>query len=191
MIGSLHGILLEKAPPLVRIDCHGVGYEVFVPMSTFYNLSDGTEKVTLLTQLVVRDDAHVLYGFQTAKEREAFRALIKIPGVGPRTALAILSGMSTDDLIESITQQESTRLMRIPGIGRKTVERLLLELRDKLTPYTTVEQGGVANTTRSDVLQALLALGYSEKEAYASLKKLPEGVDVNTGIKLALKNLIR
>ena len=190
MIGKLTGTLSLKNPPDVLVDCHGVGYEVSVPMSTFYNLPARGDKVSLLTHLVVREDAHILYGFETVGEREAFRALIKITGVGPRTALAVLSGMSVADLSQAITLQEAARLVRVPGIGKKTAERLLLELKGKLG----ADIGAPANPAsdaQADILQALVALGYSDKEAALALKALPKDVGVSDGIKLALKALAK
>lgn len=193
MIGKLTGILAERNPPQVVIDCHGVGYEVDVPMGTFYNLPPVGEKVSLLTHFVVREDAQVLYGFGTAAERAAFRQLIKISGVGPRTALGVLSGMSVNELAQAVSLQEPGRLVKIPGIGKKTAERLLLELKGKLGD--TLGQGvGLAqpaSDAQADILQALLALGYSEKEAAAALKALPKDVGVSEGIKLALKALAK
>ena len=188
MIGKLTGTLGDKNPPQVLVECHGVGYEVQVPMSTFYNLPARGEKVALLTHLVVREDAHILYGFETAGEREAFRALIKITGVGPRTALAVLSGMSVADLAQAITLQEAARLVRVPGIGKKTAERLLLELKGKLADAISAP-ASVANEAQADILQALIALGYSDREAAVALKSLPAGASVSDGIKLALKAL--
>ncbi len=190
MIGKLTGILGDKNPPQVLVECNGVGYEVQVPMSTFYNLPARGDKVSLLTHLVVREDAHILYGFETPAEREAFRALIKISGVGPRTALAVLSGMSVPELSQAVTLQEGGRLMRVPGIGKKTAERLLLELKGKLGPDLGTPSS-VAHGEQADILQALVALGYSDKEAALSLKALPAGVGVADGIKLALKSLSR
>jgi len=188
MIGRLQGLLAEKNPPQLLIDCHGVGYLVDVPMSTFYNLPGLGEKVTLLTHFVVREDAQILYGFATPTEREAFRQLIKISGVGPRTALSVLSGMGVADLAQAVTLQEPGRLVKVPGIGKKTAERLLLELKGKLGadigPHT-----GVASDAQADILQALVALGYSDKEAALALKALPVDVGVTEGIKLALKAL--
>ena len=190
MIGKLTGTLGDKNPPQVLVECNGVGYEVQVPMSTFYNLPARGDKVSLLTHLVVREDAHILYGFETPAEREAFRALIKISGVGPRTALAVLSGMNVPELAQAVTLQESGRLMRVPGIGKKTAERLLLELKGKLGPDLG-SPTGVSSGDPADILQALVALGYSDKEAALSLKALPAGVGVADGIKLALKALSR
>jgi Holliday junction DNA helicase RuvA len=191
MIGKLTGTLDNKNPPEVIVDCHGVGYEVFVPMSTFYNLPEIGTKVTLLTHFVVREDAQILYGFATLGEREAFRQLIKISGVGPRTALSVLSGMSVEDLSQAITLQEAGRLIKVPGIGKKTAERLLLELKGKLGADLGPVGGPLRSDAQADILQALLALGYSDREASAALKALPEGVGVSDGIKAALKALAK
>ena len=197
MIGKLSGTLLEKAPPQIVIDCHGVGYEVEVPMSTYYGLPALGVPVALLTQHVVREDAQLLYGFATAAERSAFRHLIKISGVGPRTALALLSGLSVAELAQAVTAQEARRLLKVPGIGSKTAERLLLELRGKLgselgLPATQAGAAAApANAEQADIEQALLALGYSEREAAAALKALPPAVGVSEGIRLALKALAR
>ncbi len=191
MIGKLTGTLLEKNPPEVLLDCHGVGYEVNVPMSTFYNLPAVGERVSLLTQFIVREDAQLLYGFATAPERQAFRELIKISGVGPRTALSILSGMGVSDLAQAISLQEAGRLVKVPGIGKKTAERLLLELKGKLAHDLGTPAGVVVSDAQGDIQQALLALGYNEREAAAALKALPADVGVAEGIKLALKALNR
>jgi Holliday junction DNA helicase RuvA len=194
MIGRLSGILLEKNPPEVLVDCNGVGYEVHVSMSTFYNLPHTGEKVTLLTHFIVREDAQLLYGFGTATEREAFRQLIKISGVGPRTALAVLSGMSVAELAQAVSLQEAGRLIKVPGIGKKTAERLLLELKGKLGAdigAAGAGHGDAASDAQADIQQALLALGYSDKEAAAALKALPKDVGVSEGIKLALKALAK
>jgi Holliday junction DNA helicase RuvA len=195
MIGRIQGVLLEKNPPQIIVDCHGVGYELEVPMSTFYGLPATGERVSLLTHLLVREDAHLLYGFGTEGERRAFRQLLRISGVGARTALAVLSGLSVSELAEAVTLQESGRLTRIPGIGKKTAERLLLELKDKLGveltnlgTTTSVATARPAPAT-SDMLRALLALGYSEKEAVAAVKQLPDGLSVADGIRQALKLL--
>ena len=190
MIGKLTGTLVEKSPPQLVVDCHGVGYEVDVPMSTFYNLPALGEKVTLLTHFVVREDAQLLFGFASAQERNAFRQLIKISGVGARTALSILSGLSVADLAQAVTLQESGRLIKVPGIGKKTAERLLLELKGKLGADMPLAAGtSVQSDAQLDILQALVALGYSEKEAGLALKALPTTVGVSEGIKLALKAL--
>ena len=189
MIGKLTGTLLEKNPPQVLLDCHGVGYEVDVPMSTFYNLPTVGEKTSLLTHFVVREDAQILYGFASGTEREAFRQLIKISGVGPRTALSVLSGMSVTELSQAVTRQEAGRLVKVPGIGKKTAERLLLELKGKLGADIGGISGVVVNDAQNDIQQALMALGYSDKEASTALKLLPADVGVSEGIKLALKSL--
>ena len=190
MIGKLTGTLLEKNPPEVLVDCHGVGYEVQVPMSTFYNLPQVGQPISLLTHFIVREDAQLLYGFATAQERQTFRELIKISGVGPRMALSLLSGLSIEELAQAVATQEAGRLVKVPGIGKKTAERLLLELKGKLGD--TVVSGAatqVQSDAQSDILQALLALGYSDKEASACLKQLPVDIGVSEGIKLALKGL--
>ncbi len=189
MIGRLSGILLEKNPPQLLVDCQGVAYEVDVPMSTFYNLPPLGDKVILFTHLAVREDAHLLFGFGNAEERKVFRQLIKISGVGARTALAILSGMSVGDLAQAITLQEAGRLIKVPGIGKKTAERLLLELKGKLGADMGASGGVVHNDAGSDILNALLALGYSDKEAVLAMKSVPSGAGVSDGIKLALKAL--
>ncbi len=191
MIGKLTGTLLEKNPPEVLVDCAGVGYEVQVPMGTFYNLPAVGERVSLLTQFIVREDAQLLYGFATAPERAAFRQLIKISGVGPRMALGILSGMGVVDLAQAITLQEAGRLVKVPGIGKKTAERLLLELKGKLGADMGSAPHQASSAAQADILQALLALGYSDKDAAVALKALPADVGVSDGIKLALKGLAK
>ena len=190
MIGRLTGLLAEKSPPQLLIDVNGVGYEVDVPMSSFYNLPGLGERVTLLTHFVVREDAQLLYGFLTHDERATFRQLVKISGVGPRTALSILSGLSVTELAQAVSLQESGRLVKVPGIGKKTAERLLLELKGKLGD-ALVAPASFASDAQADILQALIALGYSDREAAASLKALPADVGVSEGIKLALKALGR
>lgn len=190
MIGKLTGTLSDKNPPQVIVDCAGVGYEVQVPMSTFYNLPADGQKVSLLTHFVVREDAQILYGFATESERAAFRELIKISGVGPRTALSVLSGMGVSDLAQAITLQEAGRLIKVPGIGKKTAERLLLELKGKLGADIGATPGAT-DDSQADILQALVALGYSDKEALTALKALPKDVGVSDGIKLALKALAK
>ncbi|MCF2134874.1 MULTISPECIES: Holliday junction branch migration protein RuvA [Burkholderiaceae] len=190
MIGRIAGILLEKNPPHLLVDCNGVGYEVDVPMSTFYNLPGTGDKVTLLTQLIVREDAHLLYGFLTQQERQTFRELLKISGIGARMALAVLSGMSVSDLAQTVTLQDATRLTRVPGIGKKTAERLLLELKGKLGADIGAAASAASSSDHApDILHALLSLGYSEKEALAAIKNVPAGTGVSDGIKLALKAL--
>jgi len=191
MIGKLTGTLSDKNPPQVLVDCQGVGYEVDVPMSTFYHLPAVGERVSLLTHFIVREDAQVLYGFGTAGEREAFRQLIKISGVGPRTALSLLSGLSVADIAQAVTVQDASRLVKIPGIGKKTAERLLLELKGKFGPDLGPGAASGPGDGQGDIQQALLALGYSDKEAAAALKALPKDVGVSEGIKLALKSLAK
>ena len=190
MIGRLSGLLAEKNPPQLLVDVNGVGYEVDVPMSTFYNLPALGERVSLLTHFVVREDAQVLFGFLTAEERATFRLLVKISGVGPRTALSILSGLSVAELAQAISLQESGRLVKVPGIGKKTAERLLLELKGKLGADLGLPIS-VGSDAQGDILQALVALGYSDREAALALKSLPADVGVSDGIKLALKSLAK
>ncbi|MBN9113756.1 MAG: Holliday junction branch migration protein RuvA [Pandoraea sp.] len=190
MIGRISGTLLEKNPPHILVDCQGVGYEISVPMSTFFNLPNVGERVTLLTQFIVREDAQLLFGFGSPDERNTFRELLKISGVGARTALAILSGMSVADIAQAVTLQESGRLTKIPGIGKKTAERLLLELKGKLGAQLGTVPGALTpHDHKSDVVNALLALGYSDKEALAAVKSVPDGTSVSDGIKHALKSL--
>ena len=192
MIGRLVGQLAGKAPPQVLVDVGGVGYEVDVPMSTYFNLPAIGERVSLLTHFVVREDAQVLFGFLTAPERDAFRLLVRISGVGPRTALSVLSGLSVAELAQAVASQDSARLVKVPGIGKKTAERLMLELKGKLGPDLSLPTSAAALTDAgSDIVQALVALGYNEREAQAALKSLPAGVGVSEGIKLALKALNR
>ena len=189
MIGRLSGLLAEKTPPQVLIDVGGVGYEVDVPMSTFFNLPALGERVTLLTHFVVREDAQVLFGFLTAPQRATFRLLMKISGVGPRTALSILSGLSVTELAHAVSVQDGGRLVKVPGIGKKTAERLLLELKGKLGPDLSLPPSAPVSEAGTDIVQALVALGYSDREAQAALKALPKDVGVSEGIKLALKAL--
>ena len=192
VIGRLAGLLAEKTPPQILIDCQGVGYEVWVPMSSFYQLPALGERVTLLTHFVVREDAQLLYGFVTETERAAFRELIRISGIGPRMALAVLSGMSVTELAQAIAAQQAGRLTKVPGIGRKTAERLLLELKGRLGPDLGAPGAAApASDSQTDILQALLALGYSDKEAAAALQALPPDVGVSEGIRLALKALAK
>ncbi len=190
MIGRIAGVLLEKNPPHLLVDCNGVGYEIDVPMSTFYNLPSLGERVVLLTQQIIREDAHQLFGFASAEERAAFRELLKISGIGARMALSVLSGMSVGELAQAVTLQDAARLTRVPGIGKKTAERLMLELKGKLGADLGTAAGTVsASDHAGDVLHALLALGYSEKEALAAVKTVPVGTGVSDGIKHALKAL--
>jgi len=188
MIGRLSGTLLEKNPPQVLIDVGGIGYEVDVPMSTFYNLPASGEKVSLLTHFVVREDGHFLYGFASQAERFAFRQLIKISGIGARMALAVLSGLSVSDLAQAIVRQEIGRLIKVPGIGKKTAERLLLELKGKLGDALP-SSGLPVEDRQHDILNALLALGYNDREAAAAMKPLAPGISTSDGIRQALKSL--
>ena len=188
MIGRLSGVLLERNPPQVLIDVHGLGYEVDVPMSTFYNLPANGEKVTLLTHFIVREDGQFLYGFASEAERFAFRQLIKISGIGARMALAVLSGLSVGDLAQAIARQEVGRLVKVPGIGKKTAERLLLELKGKLAEALPSAVHPVEDS-QHDILNALLALGYNDREAALAMKSLLPGVSTSDGIRQALKQL--
>ncbi len=189
MIGRLSGLLAEKNPPQIVLDVNGVGYEIDVPMSTFYNLPANGEKVSLLTHFAVREDGHFLYGFLAEDERFAFRQLLKISGIGARTALSVLSGLSVADLAAAVAQQDIGRLVRIPGIGKKTAERLLLELKGKLAETTGASLPAAVDDAKQDISNALLALGYNEKEAAAALKQLPADVGTSDGIRQALKVL--
>jgi holliday junction DNA helicase RuvA len=193
MIGRISGLLLEKIPPLVLVDVRGVGYEIDVPMSTFYNLPTVGTEIVLHTHLVVREDVHLLFGFATEAERSVFRQLVKISGVGARTALALLSGLSVADLNQAVAAQDSGRLTKIPGVGKKTAERLLLELRDKLGTGAigaSEAAGGVrVASSGSDVLNALLSLGYNDREASWAIRQLPVDLNVADGIRQALKIL--
>lgn len=193
MIGRLKGILVEKNPPQAVIDVNGVGYEVDVSMQTFYRLPATGEAVQLYTQLVVREDAHLLFGFATADERATFRQLVKVSGIGAKTALGILSAMSADELAQAVAKEDVKRLSSAPGIGKKTAERMVLELRGKLV--SAVSDGPAALSAAADgtddIVSTLLALGYSEREAKAAVKGLPKGKDVGEGVRLALKNLLK
>ena len=190
MIGRLTGVLLEKNPPQILLDVQGVGYELDVPMSTFYNLPALNEKVVLHTQLIVREDAHLLYGFLDSDERVAFRQLLKISGVGPKLALSVLSGLSLNDLAAAVANKDAGRLTKIPGVGKKTAERLLLELQGKFVASGgSAAQDAAASTSGSDIVNALQALGYNEKEADWAARQLPKDATVSDGIRQALKLL--
>ncbi len=189
MIARLNGTLIEKSPPQVIVDCNGVGYEVEVPMSTFYNLPEIGSKIQLLIHFVVREDAQLLYGFGSEQEKSTFKQLLKVNGIGAKSALSILSGVSIDDLVEAVNQQEVGMLTRIPGIGKKTAERLLLELKDKFAITGSTTTTNLPKSASYDVLNALIALGYNEREAGAAVKLLPKEVTVAEGIKQALKSL--
>lgn len=187
MIGRISGTLLEKNPPQILVDVQGVGYEIHVPMSTFCNLPELNAKVTLLTHFVVREDAQLLFGFLTATERDAFRLLIKISGIGAKTALALLSGMTVSALAEAVTRQDIALLTHVPGIGKKTAERLVLELKGKLGADFATSGGAAYSDAKADIQSALVALGYSDKEAAAALRQLPDDINVNDGIRQALQ----
>lgn len=189
MIGRISGKLVAKHPPQILVDVGGVGYEIQVPMSTLYQLPATGAEAVLLTHLVVREDAHLLYGFATEQERHLFRQLLKITGVGARTALALLSGMSVADLHHSVSAQDSGRLTKIPGIGKKTAERLLLELRDKLDVSVIMSSTAPGARDANDIANALTALGYSDKEIAWAVKQLPPEGSVTEGIRQALKLL--
>ena len=190
MIGRLSGKLIEKQPPQIIVDVQGLGYEVDVPMSTFYNLPGLGETITLFTHLVVREDAHLLYGFGSDDERRTFRQLLKISGVGPKLALSVLSGLSVADLAQTVAMQETGRLTKIPGVGKKTAERLVLELRDKLDHVSSVAgSSATPKASSGDVLNALLTLGYNEREAQWALKQIPNDLSVSESIRQALKQL--
>lgn len=190
MIARISGILLQKAPPTILVDCQGIGYEIDVSMGTFYNLPATGEKITLFTHLAVREDAHLLYGFGSQEERDLFRQLIRISGIGARTALSLLSGMSVAEMIQAVTLQDAARFSRIPGIGKKTAERLLLELKGKLgASLEGIGNAAAQGDNMADILNALIALGYSSKEASAAIRQIPADSTVSDGIKLALKSL--
>lgn len=191
MIGRIQGKLIESNPPHIMVDVHGVGYEIDVPMSTFYNLPPVGHEVTLLTHFVVREDAQLLYGFLTAEERDTFRLLLKVSGIGARTALSILSGMSVADLVNAVALQEAGILTKVPGIGKKTAERLLLELKDKLTGALVSSSAVTVSSTSTDIINALIGLGYSDREARTVVKKLPADVSVSDGIRMALQQMVK
>ncbi len=194
MISRLTGKLVEKTPPQIVIDVNGVGYEADVSMQTFYNLPPLGETVQVFTQLVVREDAHLLFGFATTEERKTFRQLIKVSGIGAKTALGILSAMTADELAQAVAEEDVKRLSSAPGIGKKTAERMVLELRGKLITHTVTDGLFAApseNDETNDIVSTLLALGYSEREAKAAVKGIPKGTDVGEGVRLALKNLLK
>lgn len=189
MIARLNGRLLEKSPPWIVVDCQGVGYEVEVPMSTFYQLPELGQPVQLLTHMVVREDAQLLYGFGSEQEKNTFKQLLKVNGIGAKSALSILSGVSVQELMRAVNQSEVAMLTRVPGIGKKTAERLILELKDKFTVTGSTSAQPVVKAATDDILNALVALGYHEREAAATVKLLPAEVSVSEGIKQALKYL--
>ena len=192
MIGRIQGKLIESNPPRILVDVHGVGYEIDVPMSTFYSLPNLGSEVTLLTHMIVREDAQLLYGFLTDEERETFRILLKVSGIGARTALAVLSGLSVPDLVNAVALQDAAILTRVPGIGKKTAERRILELKDKFSGALPNATGLTAmNSVTSDIINALIGLGYTDREARAAVKKLPDDVSVSDGIRMALQNIVK
>lgn len=194
MIGRLTGRLVEKQPPQIVVDVGGVGYEVDVSMQTFYALPALNETVRLYTQLVVREDAHLLFGFASLAERSTFRQLVKVSGIGAKTALGILSAMSADELARAVADEDVKRLSSAPGVGKKTAERMILELRGKLAAEAgsaALPAGQLAAGDTDDIIGTLLALGYNEREAKAAVKGIPAGADVGEGVRLALKNLMK
>ena len=189
MIGQIKGVLIDKTPPKALVECNGIGYEIEVPMSTFFQLPNLGEQVTLLTYLVVREDAQLLYGFLTQQEKEMFKQLIKINGVGPKLALSILSGASVDELVEAALRHNSNVFVNIPGIGNKTAERLVLELKDKCEHLVGDKPKNSSPREIDDIQNALISLGYSPKDASIAVKQLPQDVSINEGIREALKIL--
>ncbi len=186
MIARLQGKLLEKNPPQIIVDCHGVGYEVDVPMSTFYNLPDVDSEVVLHIQHIVREDAQLLYGFLTKNEKSLFCQVLKVSGIGPRTALSMLSSMSPAELSSAICNEEVALLTKVPGIGKKTAERIVLELKDKVVPMGATE---TISGNKAEIIEALVVLGFSEREAGMAVKGLDADIAVSDGIRAALKTL--
>lgn len=194
MISRLTGILLEKQPPQILIDVNGVGYEADVSMQTFYALPATGSRVSIHTQLIVREDAHLLFGFADAQERNVFRQLIKVSGIGAKTALGILSAMTAEELAQAIAQEDIKRLSAAPGIGKKTAERMILELRGKLEGNGTLlpqSNNNLSGSNHTDIIGTLMALGYSEREATAAVKNIPADMNVSEGVKTALKNMVK
>ena len=188
MIGRIKGILIEKIPPFILLDCQGVGYEIEVPMTTFFNLPDTGSEVTLLTHLVVREDAHLLFGFATTSERHMFRQLIKVNGIGAKVALSILSSIESNELTNAIKTDDTNMLIKIPGIGKKTAERLVLELKDRVKDIEVTQASKNVITNIDDIENALISLGYSASQASIAIKALPDNISVNDGIRQALKS---
>ena len=189
MIGRIKGYLLEKTPPLILLDCQGVGYEIEVPMTTFFDLPDVGSEITLLTHLIIREDAHLLFGFATAAERQMFRQLIKVNGIGAKVALSILSSIGSSELAYAIEHDDINMLVKIPGIGKKTAERLVLELKDRLKNLNINPLVKKHATHIEDIENALISLGYSAKDASIAIKLLPDNISINDGIRQALKSL--
>ena len=188
MIGRIKGILIEKIPPFILLDCQGVGYEIEVPMTTFFDLPDEGSEITLLTHLVVREDAHLLFGFATTSERQMFRQLIKVNGIGAKVALSILSSIESNELTNAIKTDDTNMLIKIPGIGKKTAERLVLELKDRVKDIVVTQASKNAITNIDDIENALISLGYSASQASIAIKALPDNISVNDGIRQALKS---
>jgi Holliday junction DNA helicase RuvA len=197
VIGRLHGVLLRKEPPALLVDVSGVAYELEAPMTTFYELPAVGDQVTLYTHLVVREDAHLLYGFIRETQRRLFRDLLKVNGVGPRVALAVLSGLADDEFTRCVADEDITRLTKVPGIGRKTAERLVIEMRDKLpqdvpVPATRLAAGiGAAPPDPvSEAVSALVSLGYKPNEASRAVRGVSaKGLSAEEIIRLALKGM--
>ena len=188
MIGRIKGILIEKIPPFILLDCQGVGYEIEVPMTTFFDLPDEGSEVSLLTHLVVREDAHLLFGFATTSERHMFRQLIKVNGIGAKVALSILSSIESNELTNAIKTDDTNMLIKIPGIGKKTAERLVLELKDRVKDIEVSQASKNVITNIDDIENALISLGYSASQASIAIKALPDNISVNDGIRQALKS---
>ena len=188
MIGRIKGILIEKIPPFILLDCQGVGYEIEVPMTTFFDLPDEGSEITLLTHLVVREDAHLLFGFATTSERHMFRQLIKVNGIGAKVALSILSSIESNELTNAIKTDDTNMLIKIPGIGKKTAERLVLELKDRVKDIEVTQASKNVITNIDDIENALISLGYSASQASIAIKALPDNISVNDGIRQALKS---
>lgn len=191
MIGRIKGYLVEKTPPFILLDAQGVGYEIEVPMTTFFNLPEVGSEITLLTHLVVREDAHLLFGFATHIERQMFRQLIKINGIGAKVALSILSSIESNELANAIKTDDTNILIKIPGIGKKTAERLVLELKDKLKDLDVTKSSKILVTNIDDIENALISLGYSNRDAAIAIKSLPDNISINDGIRQALKSLAK
>ena len=191
MIGRIKGYLVEKTPPFILLDAQGVGYEIEVPMTTFFNLPEVGSEITLLTHLVVREDAHLLFGFATHIERQMFRQLIKINGIGAKVALSILSSIESNELANAIKTDDTNILIKIPGIGKKTAERLVLELKKKIKDLDVTKSSKILVTNIDDIENALISLGYSNRDAAIAIKSLPDNISINDGIRQALKSLAK
>lgn len=197
MIGLIRGIILEKQPPQLIVDVQGVGYEIDAPMSTFYQLPDVSQEVKLFTHFVVREDAHHLYGFYTVNERSLFRTLLKVNGVGPRLALTILSSVSPEEFVNLVLSNDTASLVKLPGVGKKTAERLVIEMRDKLadwqqtSPITSAMTVSNRHNVLQDAISALISLGYKQQEANKVVTKIDDGVAGSEDlIRLALREMM-